>query len=71
MPKDGPTLADAYLKTRAKLDVEALRSEFDAFENLPSVSKNHKLGRYEIRVKTCLTKLSVHLRRALSRRFSD
>jgi hypothetical protein len=57
MPKHGPSLADAYLKTtRAKLHLEALRSELDAFRNSNPCwvfrNENHKLGRYEIRVKT-------------------
>lgn len=57
MPKHGPGLADGYLKTtRAKLHLDALRSELDAFRKSNSCrvfrKENHKLGRYEIRVKT-------------------
>ena len=57
MPKHGPTLADAYLKTtRAKLHLDALRSELDTFRNSNPCrvfrKENHTLGRYEIRVKT-------------------
>jgi len=57
MPKHGPTLADVYLKTtRARVHLEALRSELDAFRKTNPCrvfrKENHKLGRYEIRVKT-------------------
>lgn len=56
MPKHGPTLADAYLKTtRAKLHLDSLRSELDAFRKSNPCrvfrKENYTLGRYEIRVK--------------------